>query len=274
MDLNDRNRIPRVLIAKIGLDGHNRGSHVVAHGLREAGMEVIYTGIRQTPSAVAKTAVQESVDVIGISSMVGAHHSIMKKLINELESLNASDIPVLLGGIIPEEDYEKLLALGVNRIFPPGAEIREIVQHIHSVVHMTSYVPEVPGSLIGRDLDELHLIGSQCEQCNRSYFPSRKNCPQCLDGRPLKQIRLPGTGILQTFVSSSVAPPGYAVPHTQGYIDLSEGGPRIFSLLTDFGDGSTLKAGLQMEMKIVKLGRDEENRVRVGYRFRPIQREN
>lgn len=272
-DMKERERIPRVLVAKIGLDGHNRGAHVVAHGLREAGMEVVYTGIRQTPSAVAKTAVQESVDVIGISSMVGAHLSIIKKVMRELEALNASDIPVILGGIIPEEDYEGLLILGVSRIFPPGAEVKEIVQHIQSVVKVTSWIPEVPGSLKGRTPEDLHLLGSQCDQCGQMYFPSRKNCPQCLDEKFLKQIQLSDKGTLQTFVVASVAPPGYTVPHVQGYIDLSEKGPRIFSLLTDFGNGSNLKIGTEMEMKIVRLGRDQENRVRVGYRFRPLKKE-
>jgi methylmalonyl-CoA mutase cobalamin-binding domain/chain len=137
MDVKAGRRLPRVLIAKIGLDGHNRGAQVVAHGLREAGMEVVYTGIRQTPSAVAKAAVQEDVDVIGISSMVGAHLPAIRKLMKELEALKALDIPVILGGIIPEEDYQALQAIGVNRIFPPGAEVREIVQYINGLVKVT-----------------------------------------------------------------------------------------------------------------------------------------
>jgi len=127
-------RIPRVLVAKIGLDGHNRGAQVVAYGLRDAGMEVIYTGIRQIPAAVARAAVQEDVDMIGISSMVGAHLAVMKKLRKELEALNASDIPVVFGGIIPEEDYDSLRALGASAIFPPGSTIQEIVQYINGVV--------------------------------------------------------------------------------------------------------------------------------------------
>lgn len=129
----DRRRT-RVLVAKIGLDGHNRGAQVVANGLREAGMEVIYTGIRQTPSSVARAAIQEDVDVIGISSMVGAHLPIIKKLMKELEALHASDIPVILGGIIPEEDYDALREIGVSQIFPPGAAVKEIVQYIESLV--------------------------------------------------------------------------------------------------------------------------------------------
>ena len=124
----------RVLVAKIGLDGHNRGAQVVANGLREAGMEVIYTGIRQTPSSVARAAIQEDVDVIGISSMVGAHLPIIKKLMKELEALQASDIPVIVGGIIPEEDYGPLREIGVSQIFPPGAAVKEIVQYIESLV--------------------------------------------------------------------------------------------------------------------------------------------
>jgi methylmalonyl-CoA mutase cobalamin-binding domain/chain len=134
MDMKKPPRRPRVLVAKIGLDGHSRGIYVVAHGLRQAGMEVICTGIRQTPASVAKTAIQEDVDVIGISSMVGAHLSIVKKLVAELNTLNASDIPVIIGGIIPEEDYAPLRALGVSKIFPPGSEVREIVHYIQSVL--------------------------------------------------------------------------------------------------------------------------------------------
>jgi len=126
-------RIPRVLIAKIGLDGHNRGAQVVAYGLRDAGMEVIYTGIRQVAAGVAKTAVEEDVDVIGISSMVGAHLAVMKRLKKELEALNAADIPVMMGGIIPEEDYDALRELGAGAIFPPGSEVKGIVKYIRGV---------------------------------------------------------------------------------------------------------------------------------------------
>jgi len=133
MDVNAGKRLTRVLIAKIGLDGHNRGAQVVAHGLRQSGMEVIYTGIRQTPAAVARAAIQEDVDVIGISSMVGAHLAAVQKLMKELQKLKAADIPVIVGGIIPEEDYGALQAMGVSRIFPPGAEVREIVRYVHSL---------------------------------------------------------------------------------------------------------------------------------------------
>lgn len=266
-------RLIRVLVAKIGLDGHNRGAQVVAHGLREAGMEVIYTGIRQAPSAVARAAVQEDVDVIGISSMVGAHLSALKKLMGELEALHAPDIPVILGGIIPEEDYEALRAIGVNRIFPPGAEVKEIIQYIKSIVDPTGWIPQVAGSLTGRNPETLHLLGSRCDQCGQVYFPSRKNCPQCLDEHSLKPTQLSDTGILQTFVLAQVAPPGYNVPHAQGYIDLSNQGPRIFSLLTDYEDPLHLHLGCEMGLKIVKLGRDKENRIIVGYRFRPLKKE-
>jgi len=287
-------RIPRVLVAKIGLDGHNRGAQVVGHGLRDAGMEVIYTGIRQTPRAVAKTAIEEDVDVIGVSSMVGAHLAIMKKLKKELEALNASDIPVILGGIIPEEDYGELRALGVGAIFPPGAEIKEMVQYINEMVYperrfspppsktglraverveTEAWVPEVPESLTGRGPEELHLLGSRCDQCGQVYFPSRRNCPSCLDDHSIRQVPLSDHGTLQTFVVASVAPPNYSVPHAQGYIDLADDGPRIFSLLTDYEDGPGLKIGCKMGLKIVRLGRDKENRVIVGYRFRPLKDE-
>lgn len=271
MDLRNPDRRARVLIAKIGLDGHNRGAYVVSYGLREAGMEVIYTGIRQVPSSVARTAIQEGVDVVGISSMVGAHLSIVKKLTQELKRLNASDIPIMLGGIIPEEDYGPLRALGVAAIFPPGSEVKEMVRFIQDVVNKDAWVPEVPGSLAGRDVEGLYLTGSRCEGCGQTYFPLRRNCPHCLDDRSIKQVPLSNRGTLQTFVIASVAPPAFTVPHAQGYIDLSEGGPRIFSLLTDYGDGSSLGVGCEMRLEIVRLGRNQENRIIVGYRFKPVK---
>ena len=134
MAIEGAGRIARVLVGKIGLDGHNRGAQVVAYGLRDAGMEVIYTGIRQTAASVARTAVEEDVDVIGISSMVGAHVPVMKKLRKELETLNAGDIPVIMGGIIPEEDYGELRSSGAAAIFPPGSNVKEIAQYIKGVV--------------------------------------------------------------------------------------------------------------------------------------------
>ena len=271
MGMKKTDRTPRVLVAKIGLDGHNRGAQVVAYGLRDAGMEVIYTGIRQTPVAVARTAIEEDVDVIGISSMVGAHIAIMKKLRKALDALNASDIPVILGGIVPEEDYDPLRALGVGAIFPPGAEVKEMVNYIQKIVKSSEWVSEVPGTLAGRSLEDLHLVGSKCNGCGQVYFPLRRNCPKCLDSRPVQPIRLSDEGILQTFVVASMAPPGFSVPHAQGYIDLPGEGPRIFSLLTDYEDGSMLKIGCRMGLKIVHLGRDCGNRMIAGYRFRPLR---
>lgn len=262
------NRRPRVVVAKIGLDGHNRGAYVVAHGLRQAGMEVIYTGLRQTPAAVARAAAQESADVIGISSMVGAHLTIVRKLKNELKALNSPDIPIMVGGIIPEEDYDKLLAEGASLIFPTGTDMARIVQGIEGLLEDPRWVPEVPGSLTGDQLEDLHLQGSKCDACGRIYFPLRKNCPQCMDGKPIRALQLGDKGILQTFVVASVAPPGYDVPHAQGYIDL-EGGPCIFSLLTDFGDGSLLKIGDRMVLNIITRGKDPEGKAIMAYRFRP-----
>jgi uncharacterized OB-fold protein len=107
--------------------------------------------------------------------------------------------------------------------------------------------------------------------CGQVYFPLRRNCPCCLGDRAVKPVELSDRGTLQTFVVASVAPPGYSVPHAQGYIDLSGEGPRIFSLLTDYENPSNLKIGGKMGLKIVRLGRDKENRVIVGYRFRPLK---
>src|SRR4051812_10430329 len=120
MDVSSLPRKPRVLVGKVGLDGHNRGAYVVAHGLRQLGFEVIYTGLRQKAATIARTAVQEDVDVIGISSMVGAHVAIVKRVRAELEKLDALDIAITIGGIIPPDDFEELHALGVKRIFPTG----------------------------------------------------------------------------------------------------------------------------------------------------------
>jgi len=271
VDIGEGKRRPRVIVAKIGLDGHSRGAYVIAHGLREAGMEVIYTGLRQTPSAVARAAVQEAVDVIGISSMVGAHVTIVRKLRQELEKLGASDIPIIIGGIIPEEDYDLLLKEGVARIFPAGSNVNEIADYIYRLVQAPRWIPEVPRSLVGDRIDEIRLHGTKCERCGRTFFPSRRNCPRCMVEETARSVPLSTTGRLYSFVVASVAPPGYQVPHIQGYVDLDGDGPLIFSLLEDVGDGRDLKIGLKMELKIVQRGTDPDGRAILGYRFRPAQ---
>ena len=120
----------RVLIAKPGLDGHDRGAKVIARALRDAGMEVIYTGLRQTPEMIATAAVQEDVDVIGLSILSGAHNTICPQLMNLLREKGMTDVTVLLGGIIPEVDIEQLLKMGVARVFGPGSPLPEIVEFL------------------------------------------------------------------------------------------------------------------------------------------------
>ncbi|NNG01212.1 MAG: methylmalonyl-CoA mutase [Desulfobacteraceae bacterium] len=132
--MSTKRKIPRILLAKIGLDGHSRGAYVVADGLRNAGMEVIYTGLRQLPAMVATAAVQEDVDVIGVSSMAGAHISLAWKLTAELEKHNALDIPIIIGGIIPNEDHETLKKIGIKKIFLPGTEVKDMVDYIETVM--------------------------------------------------------------------------------------------------------------------------------------------
>ena len=127
------NRPIRVLIAKVGLDSHDRGAKVVATALRDAGMEIIYTGLYQTPEMVVNTAVQEDVDVIGISSLAGAHMTIFPKVIDLLKQKGAADIPVLAGGIIPDDDIEQLTRIGVRRVFTPGTPLGEIIDYIRSL---------------------------------------------------------------------------------------------------------------------------------------------
>jgi methylmalonyl-CoA mutase C-terminal domain/subunit len=119
----------RVLVGKPGLDGHDRGAKVVASALRDAGMEVIYTGLRSTPEMIVATAIQESVDVIGLSVLSGAHESIAKKTLDLLKARNAH-IPILMGGVIPPEDRERLKQLGVGAIYGQEATLEEIVEGV------------------------------------------------------------------------------------------------------------------------------------------------
>ena len=120
----------RVLIAKPGLDGHDRGAKVVARALRDAGMEVIYTGLRQTPAQVAAAAIQEDVDVVGLSILSGAHNVLVPETLRALAEGGAEEIRVVVGGIIPEEDVAGLSAQGVAAVFPPGTPSRVMVEAI------------------------------------------------------------------------------------------------------------------------------------------------
>ena len=128
------NRPIRVLVAKVGLDGHDRGAKIVATFLRDAGMEVIYTGLRQTPEMVVNSALQEDVDVIGISILSGAHNTVFPKIINLMKEKGLNDVLLTGGGIIPEQDIKKLNELGVGKLFPPGTDTREIVKYIKEYV--------------------------------------------------------------------------------------------------------------------------------------------
>jgi methylmalonyl-CoA mutase C-terminal domain/subunit len=120
----------RVLIAKPGLDGHERGARVVARALRDAGMEVIYTGIRQTPEMIAEAALQEDVDVVGLSILSGAHMALCPRVLELLRTQGMDDVVVLVGGIIPDEDMAPLRAMGIRGIFGPGAKTAEITEFI------------------------------------------------------------------------------------------------------------------------------------------------
>ncbi len=128
------NRPVRVLIAKVGLDGHDRGAKVIASFLRDAGMEVIYSGLRQTPEMVVNSALQEDVDVIGVSILSGAHMTVFPKIIDLMKSKKMSDVLLTGGGIIPEDDMKKLNQLGVGKLFPPGTETGVIVNYIKEEV--------------------------------------------------------------------------------------------------------------------------------------------
>lgn len=127
---NTLNRPIRVLVAKVGLDGHDRGAKVIATALRDAGMEVIYTGLRQTPEMVVNTALQEDVDAIGISILSGAHMTVFPRVLQLMKDKGMSDVLLTGGGIIPEEDMEKLNEMGVGQLFAPGAPTADIAHYI------------------------------------------------------------------------------------------------------------------------------------------------
>jgi methylmalonyl-CoA mutase C-terminal domain/subunit len=124
----------RVLIAKPGLDGHDRGAKVISRGLRDAGMEVIYTGIRQTPEQIAATAIQEGVDVVGLSCLSGAHNHLFPRVAEALKERGSGDTPVFGGGIIPLDDIPVLKKAGIREIFQPGTTIQDIVQFIENLI--------------------------------------------------------------------------------------------------------------------------------------------
>jgi methylmalonyl-CoA mutase C-terminal domain/subunit len=122
----------RVLVAKPGLDGHDRGAKIVARALRDAGMEVIYTGLRQTPEQIASAALQEDVDVVGISILSGAHNTILPRVCELLRAQGLNDVLVVVGGIIPDEDIPALKQAGVAEVFQPGASTQDIVEFIRT----------------------------------------------------------------------------------------------------------------------------------------------
>lgn len=129
------NRPIRVLVAKVGLDGHDRGARIIATTLRDAGMEVIYTGLRQTPEMVVNTALQEDVDAIGISILSGAHMTVFPKILQIMKDKKLDDVLVTGGGIIPADDMASLKTMGVGELFPPGTSTQDIVKYITQWVH-------------------------------------------------------------------------------------------------------------------------------------------
>jgi methylmalonyl-CoA mutase C-terminal domain/subunit len=128
----------RVLVAKPGLDGHDRGAKVIARALRDAGMEVVYTGLRQTPEMIVNAALQEDVQVIGLSILSGAHNAIVPRVMDLLKEKQMSDVLVIVGGIVPDEDAAQLKNLGVAAVFQPGASLVEIEEFIRSSVKQTA----------------------------------------------------------------------------------------------------------------------------------------
>ena len=125
----------RILIAKAGLDGHDRGAKIIARALRDGGFEVIYTGLHQTPEMIAEAAVQEDVDAVGLSILSGAHLTLFPAVVEELRRRGGGDVLVFGGGIVPDEDVAALAAVGVARVFTPGATTQEIIAWVRAHVH-------------------------------------------------------------------------------------------------------------------------------------------
>ncbi|MDY6987823.1 MAG: cobalamin B12-binding domain-containing protein [Thermodesulfobacteriota bacterium] len=124
----------RILVAKPGLDGHDRGARIIARSFRDAGFEVIYGGLHQSPEQIVNAAIQEDVDLIGLSSLAGAHLYLFHKVMDQLKAQGADDITVIGGGIVPEKDVEKLRAMGVREVFPPGSSLEDIVDWVEKNV--------------------------------------------------------------------------------------------------------------------------------------------
>ena len=136
MSADQEQRTIRCLVAKVGLDGHDRGAHVIARAFRDAGFEVIYSGLHRAPEEIVQAAVQEDVDVLGISILSGAHNTLVPKVIEGLKEYDAfEDTLVLVGGIVPDDDKEKLLSAGVAEVFGPGTPMEETVEFVRNNVH-------------------------------------------------------------------------------------------------------------------------------------------
>ena len=128
----------RVVVAKVGLDGHDRGAKIIARALRDAGMEVVYTGLHQTPEQIVEAAIQEDVDAIGVSILSGAHMTLMPRIANLLEENDAEDVLLFCGGTIPKDDIPKLKEMGVGEVFTPGTPTRKAVEYLRQAVPSAS----------------------------------------------------------------------------------------------------------------------------------------
>ena len=132
--MQDNNRPIRVLVAKPGLDGHDRGAKIIARALRDAGMEVIYTGIRQTPEMIVEAAIQEDVDVVGLSILSGAHLELFPIIVEGLKAAGKDDAIVVAGGIIPAEDHARMNEMGIESLFGPGTSTQDVIDYIRKAV--------------------------------------------------------------------------------------------------------------------------------------------
>jgi len=262
----------RVLFVKVP-EVYVKGTAAIDSEMRTNGIEVIYTKDNDPPDAIAKRIANSKIDIIYLYSLRENDLAFLKKLVKEMGRVTTAAPPFLINNKNNNINDGHLRELGLCGIFTSGEKPVEITSDIYSLISINSWVPEVAGSLSGTDINNLHLWGSKCQGCHQVYFPSRKNCPHCFDAKFLTSLPLADMGILRSFVVASVAPPGYEIPHAQGYIELYDNGPVIFSLLTDYGAEANLKIGSEMAIKTIKRGRSRDNKFIIGYRFRPAQKE-
>lgn len=280
---SDRSKPIRVLIAKPGLDGHESGAKVIARALADAGMEVVYTGTRQTPQMIANVALQEDVGIVGLSILSGAHKELCARVVALFKEKGLGDVPIIVGGIIPYSDVPDLEDMGIKAVFDPGTTTARVVACVRDLVSnkragrregakkamRATEEPDDLSLLVRYDDEGPYLVGGKCAACEAVIFPKQSICPRCT-GRDITETRLSRKGRLHTYTEVYQKPPDYEgpVPYLIGRVLLPEGVFILAHLRTTKGD---LKIGGNMELVVEPIYRDEGGKDIVRYGFRPAK---